>query len=56
MARVRLSAFGHRENLASRLLQVQVMRQPSMKFDNKSAGTAWIDELRLEPISLHSPR
>ncbi len=37
--------------LATRLLQVQVIREPSMKFDNKVSGTAWIDELRLEPIS-----
>ena len=35
----------------TRLLQVQVVRQASMKFDNKVAGTAWVDDLRLEPIS-----
>jgi len=35
----------------TKLLRVQVIRQPSMKFDNKVSGTAWIDELRLEPIS-----
>ena len=35
----------------TRLLRVQVIRQPSMKFDNKVTGTAWIDELRLEPVS-----
>jgi tetratricopeptide (TPR) repeat protein len=35
----------------TKLLRVQVIRQPSMKFDNKIMGTAWIDELRLEPIS-----
>ena len=35
----------------TRLLRVQVIRQPSMKFDNKISGTAWIDEMRLEPIS-----
>jgi tetratricopeptide (TPR) repeat protein len=33
-----------------RLLQVQVVRQASMKFDNKVGGTAWIDDLRLEPL------
>ena len=32
------------------LLRVQVIRQPSMKFDNKVSGTSWIDELRLKPI------
>jgi tetratricopeptide (TPR) repeat protein len=35
----------------TKLLRVQVIRQPSMKFDNKVSGTAWIDELRLEPVS-----
>ena len=35
----------------TKLLRVQVIRQPSMKFDNKVSGTAWIDELRLEPIN-----
>jgi hypothetical protein len=35
----------------TKLLRVQVIRQSSMKFDNKVSGTAWIDELRLEPIS-----
>jgi hypothetical protein len=27
-----------------------------MKFDNKVDGTAWIDDLKLEPITPHSPR
>jgi len=35
----------------TKLLRVQVIRQPSMKFDNKISGTAWIDEMRLEPIT-----
>jgi hypothetical protein len=39
----------------TRLLRVEVIRQPSMKFDNKVEGTAWIDDLKLEPIFLHSP-
>ena len=39
-----------------RLLRIDVIRQPSMKFDNKVDGTAWIDELKLEPIIPHSPR
>ena len=34
----------------TRLLRVQVIRQHSMKFDNKIMGTAWIDGLSLEPI------
>jgi len=40
----------------TRLLQVQVIRKPSLKFDNKVAGTAWIDELRLEPMGTRSSR
>jgi len=40
----------------TRLLRIEVIRQPSMKFDNKVDGTAWIDELKLEPIITHSPR
>jgi tetratricopeptide (TPR) repeat protein len=40
----------------TRLLRIEVVRQPSMKFDNKVAGTAWIDELKLEPVTPQSPR
>ena len=40
----------------TRLLQVQVIRQPSMKFDNKIGGTAWIDGLKLEPVGSHPSR
>ena len=35
----------------TRLLQIQVIRQPSLKFDNKIGGVAWIDDLELEPIT-----
>ncbi len=35
----------------TKLLRVQVIRQPSMKFDNKINGTVWMDELKLEAIS-----
>lgn len=35
----------------TRLLRIEVIRQPPMKFDNKVAGTAWIDDLKLEPIT-----
>jgi len=35
----------------TRLLQIQVIRQPSQKFDNKIGGAAWIDDLKLEPIT-----
>jgi hypothetical protein len=40
----------------TRLLQIQVIRQSSMKFDNKVSGTAWIDALKLEPIMSVCPR
>jgi tetratricopeptide (TPR) repeat protein len=40
---------------ATRLLQVQVMREASLKFDNKIDGTAWIDDVSLKPAPLHSP-
>jgi hypothetical protein len=36
------------------LLQVRVIRQRSMKFDNKIGGVAWIDDLKMEPITDHS--
>jgi tetratricopeptide (TPR) repeat protein len=39
----------------TRLLRIEVIRQPSMKFDNKVAGTAWIDQLKLEPSTPRSP-
>jgi tetratricopeptide (TPR) repeat protein len=35
----------------TRLLQIQVIRQPSLKFDNKIGGVAWIDDVELEPIT-----
>ncbi len=34
----------------TRQLRVQIIRQPSMRFDNKVGGIAWIHDLRLEPI------
>jgi len=34
------------------LLQVQVVRQPSLKFDNQISGTAWIDSVRLVKIDV----
>ena len=37
----------------TRLVRIEVIRQPSMKFDNKVDGTAWIDQLKLEPITPH---
>jgi tetratricopeptide (TPR) repeat protein len=40
----------------TRLLRIEVLRQPSMKFDNKVLGTAWIDQLKFEPIAPQFPR
>lgn len=34
---------------ATRLVDVQVFREPSLKFDNKIAGTVWIDAVSLAP-------
>jgi hypothetical protein len=31
----------------TRLVEVQVVREPSLKFDNKIGGTAWLDEVEL---------
>ena len=33
------------------LLHVQVVRQPSLKFDNQINGTAWIDSVRLVKLN-----
>ena len=38
----------------TRLLEIQLLRRQTLKFDNKIAGTVWIDGLRLEPIRLSS--
>ena len=40
----------------TRLVRIEVIRQPSMKFDSKVDGTAWIDQLKLEPSTPHSSR
>jgi hypothetical protein len=40
----------------TRLLRIEVIRQPSIKFDNKVDGTAWIDQLKLELITPLSPQ
>jgi len=34
----------------TRLVEVRLLREPSLKFDNKIHGTAWIDEVRLAPV------
>jgi hypothetical protein len=34
----------------TRILQIQVVRRPSVKFDNLLAGTVWIDEVRLTAV------
>jgi len=35
---------------ATKLLAIQVIREPTMKFDNKVSGTAWIDTVSLSRI------
>jgi O-antigen ligase len=35
---------------ATKLLEIQVIREPSMKFDNRVSGTAWIDSISLSRI------
>jgi len=40
---------------STRLLAVEVFREPTLKFDNKLAGTVWIDDVRLEPEGARSP-
>ena len=34
----------------TKLLEIQVIREPTMKFDNKVSGTAWIDTVSLSRI------
>lgn len=38
-----------------RLVEIQVIRRPSLKFDNKIKGTAWVDDLSLLPIPGNAP-
>ena len=33
------------------LIEVRIVRRPSFKFDNKIAGTVWIDDVSLEPLA-----
>ena len=35
----------------ARAIRVAVVRRPSEKFDNKLAGTVWIDSVTLEPLN-----
>ena len=35
---------------ATKLVAIQVIREPTMKFDNKVSGTAWIDTVSLSRI------
>jgi O-antigen ligase len=34
----------------SRLIEIEVARQPSQRFDNQIAGTVWIDDVTLGPL------
>ncbi|MGA2601384.1 MAG: hypothetical protein ABSH09_30840, partial [Bryobacteraceae bacterium] len=35
---------------ATKLIEVQVIREPTLKFDNRVSGTAWIDTVSLSRI------
>jgi hypothetical protein len=35
---------------ATKLVAIEVVREPTMKFDNKVSGTAWIDDVSLSRI------
>lgn len=35
---------------ATKLVAIQVIREPTMKFDNKVSGTAWVDTVSLSRI------
>lgn len=35
---------------ATKLVQIEIMRAPSRKFDNKISGRVWVDSLDLSPI------
>jgi O-antigen ligase len=38
----------------ARLLQVRIIREPSLKFDSLVSGTAWIDTVRLVRLDQHA--
>jgi O-antigen ligase len=40
----------------TKLIQIRVVRQPSLKFDNDISGTVWIDTVKVTPINLSKPR
>jgi O-antigen ligase len=39
----------------TKIIQIQVIRQPSLKFDNNISGTAWIDSVKLSPAGKLGP-
>jgi len=41
--------------LQTKVIQIQVTRQPSLKFDNNIGGTAWIDSVKLSPVDKPGP-
>jgi hypothetical protein len=43
-------ATGFTVSARTNLVTVQLDRQPSAKFDNKIAGTAWIDSVKLTSV------
>lgn len=37
-------------NHQTKVYQIQLTRTPSIRFDNKLAGTIWLDDVRIEPM------
>lgn len=40
---------------ATKLIKLEVIRQPTWKFDDKISGTAWIDSLQIVPFQREAP-
>jgi hypothetical protein len=38
----------------TRLIEVQLSREPSLKFDNKIRGRLWLDSFTLERVEAHN--
>ena len=35
---------------AARMIQIQIVRKPSLNFDNHPRGTAWVDDVQVQPL------
>jgi hypothetical protein len=34
----------------ARLVEIQIVRKPSFSFDNHPRGTAWVDDIQVQPV------